>query len=449
MSPRILIVEDDDTLRVTLQRFLARSGHEVKVAADGESALRVAREFLADVVLVDLNLPGMNGLAVIGGLRDAGHEAVPVVMTAYPEVRSAVAALKAGAYDYINKPFDLGDLASLVERAVEVKQLRHEVAWRRVQADIGREEPLVGVSPAFAAVAALASRLAQATGSPVLVVGDSGTGKEHLARAIHRMSPRRSGPWITLDCAASSAQHFEEVLFGSDPDGARPGRRGLIELAAGGTLLLDEIGELAAELQAKLLRVIESQVFRRSGSATEQSANVRFIAATHRHLGQEVAAGKFRQDLFFRLDVGRLELPLLRQRPQDIAPLFQHFLALHARRMKRELPAVAPDLLERLQAYAWPGNVRELRNVVERLLILSDGSPLGPGALPREFAAGSPPAAPQDETLLPLAEMERRHIRRVLDHFDGNKTRAAEVLRISRLTLRQRLKNEGLPEEDR
>jgi two-component system, NtrC family, response regulator AtoC len=450
MSAHILVIEDDTTLRGALQRFLTRCGYTVRAAADGEAGLALAREQPADVVLVDLNLPGMNGLAVIGELREGSSDAVPVIMTAYPEVRTAVAALKAGAYDYINKPFDLEDLAGLVERAVEVRQLRHEVAWRRVQSDVLQDEPMVGRSRAFQEVHALAARLAQAPGAPVLVLGESGAGKEHLARALHRLSARRHGPWITLDCAASGSEHFDQVLFGSEAQGGNAGQRGLLELAGGGTLLLDEIGDLAPALQAKLLRVIELQVFRRAGSVRDQPANVRFIAATHRDLAQEVAAGRFRQDLLFRLDVGRLEVPPLRARHEDVMPLAQHFLELFARRMRRPVPAVDPALVRRLEAYAWPGNVRELRNVMERLLILSNGSDLTTDKLPREFAAAAPAPMPaRNEAALTLAEVELRHIQRVLAHCDGNKTRAAEVLGISRLTLRQRLKDAGLADDTR
>jgi DNA-binding NtrC family response regulator len=450
MSARILIIEDDTTLRVALQRFLTRCGYAVQAAPDGEAGLALAREQPADVVLVDLNLPGMNGLAVIAELREGSSDAVPVIMTAYPEVRTAVAALKAGAYDYINKPFDLEDLASLVERAVEVRQLRHEVAWRRVQSDVLQDEPLVGRSRALQEVRALAARLAQAPGTPVLVLGESGAGKDHLARALHRQSARRHGPWITLDCAASGSDHFDEVLFGSEAQGGNAGQRGLLELASGGTLLLDEIGDLAPALQAKLLRVIEQQVFRRAGSVRDQPANVRFIAATHRDLLQEVAAGRFRQDLLFRLDVGRLELPPLRARPEDVVPLAQHFLELFARRMRRAVPGLDPALARRLEAYPWPGNVRELRNVMERLLILSDGSDLTSDRLPLEFApTPAGPANAGDEAMLSLAQVELRHIQRVLAHCEGNKTRAAEVLGISRLTLRQRLKDAGLADAAR
>jgi DNA-binding NtrC family response regulator len=447
---RILIIEDDTTLRVTLQRFLARSGHDVRVAPSGEAGLALAQERPADVVLVDLNLPGVNGLGVIARLREAGDDSVPVVMTAYPEVRSAVAALKAGAYDYINKPFDLGDLAGLVERAVEVRHLRHEVAWRRAQNDVLQDEPLIGSSQAFRRMTGEAAKLAQAGQVPVLLVGESGSGKGHLARAIHRQSARRSGPWITLDCAASRSEDFEELLFGREGGGGEPGHRGLVELAEGGTLLLDEVGDLAPALQPKLLRLIEAQSFRRAGSTREQMANVRFLAATHRDLDQEVANGRFRQDLLFRLDVCRLAVPSLRSRSADVAPLVRHFLGVIGKRLRREAPEVSHALLGRLNAYAWPGNVRELRNVVERMLILSDGSPLMPQALPREFDKGDTDAAgTPDEATLTLAQVELRHIRLVLASCAGNKTRAAEVLGISRLTLRQRLKEAGLLDDER
>jgi two-component system, NtrC family, response regulator AtoC len=449
MNSRILIIEDDQTLRGAVQRFLQRSGHDVRVAADGELGVIAALERPFDVVLVDLNLPGINGLGVIARLREAGDDSVPVVMTAYPEVRTAVAALKAGAYDYINKPFDLSDLASLIDRAAEVRRLRQEVAWRRVQATVMEDEPLIGSSTAFRAVVAQMDRVAPVTDTPVLIVGESGSGKEHLARALHRRSPRGHGPWITLDCAGSRAADFEVLLFGREASGGLPGRRGLMELAEGGTLLLDEVGDLALELQPKLLRVLESQSFRRVGSVRDQQASVRFVATTHRDLAHEVAAGRFRADLRYRLDVARLALPPLRDRPQDTAALADHFLQRFAKRLRRTAPPATPALITAMQVYHWPGNVRELRNIVERLLILSDGAPLDTPALPPELRPEHPsPVFPADETLT-LQAVELRHIQRVLDHCRGNKTRAAEVLGISRLTLRQRLKDAGLGPDDR
>jgi two-component system, NtrC family, response regulator AtoC len=449
MSARILIIEDDQTLRVTLQRYLARSGYDVRAAGDGESGLRLAQQRSADVVLVDLNLPGVNGLGVIARLREAGDESIPVVMTAYPEVRTAVAALKAGAYDYINKPFDLGDLEGLVERAVEVRRLRQEVAWRRAQADVSQEEPLVGASPAFRTALTQLDQLAGAGDTPVLIVGESGSGKEHLARALHRRSARRHGPWITLDCAASRTDDFEVLLFGREASAEGPARRGLIDVAEGGTLLLDEVGELAPALQPKLLRVLETQSFRRVGSVREQLANVRFVATTHRDLGQEVQAGRLRADLKFRLDGARLSVPPLRERGPDVALLVDHFLERFGHRLRRRPPSVTPALLRCLAAYPWPGNVRELRNILERLMILSDGSALDVPALPAEFLPAPGVAPAQAEETLSLRQVELRHVRRVLAHCEGNKTRAADVLGISRLTLRQRLKDAGISDDDR
>jgi DNA-binding NtrC family response regulator len=449
MNARILIIEDDQTLRVTLQRYLTRSGYDVRAAADGEAGLQMAQQRPAEVVLVDLNLPGVNGLGVIARLREAGDESIPVVMTAYPEVRTAVAALKAGAYDYINKPFDLGDLEGLVERAVEVRRLRQEVAWRRAQADIGQEEPLVGSSPAFRTTLAQLELLAAAGDTPVLIVGESGSGKEHLARALHRRSARRHGPWITLDCAASRTEDFELLLFGRDGAADGPGRRGLIDVAEGGTLLLDEVGELAPALQPKLLRVLETQSFRRVGSVRDQLANVRFIATTHRDLALEVQAGRLRADLKFRLDGARLDVPPLRDRGADLALLVEHFLERFGRRLRRPAPSVTPALLRCLEVYPWPGNVRELRNILERLMILSDGSALDVAALPAEFVPPSGATAAAAEESMSLAQVELRHIRRVLAHCQGNKTRAAEVLGISRLTIRQRLKEAGVADDER
>ncbi|MGE0674644.1 MAG: sigma-54-dependent transcriptional regulator [Methylibium sp.] len=457
MPGRILIVEDDSTLRLTLQDFLTKQGFGVISAETGEAGLALAQQSPFDLMLVDLRLPDMSGLDVIKRWVDAGEEAVMVMMTAYPEVRTAVAAIKAGAYDYINKPFDLEDLRGVVTRALEVRQLRREVAWRRVQAADQAPAEMVGASAAFRQLVATTQRIAAAARVPVLILGESGTGKEHIAQAIHRLSPRAGGPWVTVNCSALPEGLLEAEMFGHEKGAftdARQARKGLLELADGGTLFLDEIGDMALALQPKLLRAIETQTFRRIGSQKETHVDVRFVAATHRDLPAMVAQGSFRQDLYYRLNVGTIEVPPLRERQDDIEALAAHFLARFAPTIGCPATALSDEARRSFVAYRWPGNVRELRNVIERALILCDGPIVHLAQLPREIVGALPTGSDEiarpalsEAADLSLAAVERHHIQRVLDHCHGNKTRAAEVLGISRLTLRNRLGAIGLPDE--
>jgi len=459
MQGRILIVEDDGTLRLTLQDFLGKQGFEVRAADSGEAGLQLAQQHPFDLMLIDLRLPDISGLDVIGRLVEAGEDAVMVMMTAYPEIRTAVAAIKSGAYDYINKPFDLEDLRGLVARALEVRQLRREVAWRRVQAGDHAPAEMVGTSAAFRTLLDTTERIAAAARVPVLILGESGTGKEHIAQAIHRLSPRVGGPWVTVNCSALPEGLLEAEMFGHEKGAftdARQARKGLLELADGGTLFLDEVGDMALPLQPKLLRAIETQTFRRIGSQKESRVDVRFVAATHRNLRAMVDQGSFRQDLYYRLNVGTIEVPPLRERQEDIVLLARHFLARFAQTIGCPEPALGDEVERCLLAYRWPGNIRELRNVIERALILCRDPVVQRDQLPREIAgsvaaapavAGRPPAwGPGAD--LSLASAERRHIQQVLDHCRGNKTRAAEMLGISRLTLRSRLRDIGLPDDE-
>ena len=452
MADPILIVEDDETIRVTLDGFLSRFGFDVSLADCGAEALRLLGQRSFGLVLLDLRLPDMNGLDVLGKIRETDDQPLVVIMTAYPEVRTAVAALKAGAYDYINKPFDLEDLRELLKRANETRKLRREVAWRRAQSPTCSAEHFVGSSEAFTAMLETTKKIAAAGRVPVLIRGESGTGKEHVAQAIHCQSGRADGPWITLNCSALPEGLLESELFGHERGAftdARQMKRGLLELADGGTLFLDEIGDLSLSLQPKLLRVLETQTFRRLGGQKEIAVDVRFVAATHRDLPGMVRQGQFREDLFYRLNVGTIELPALRERAEDIMPLARHFLEQNARMLGFDAPALDPTIDPFLRAYRWPGNVRELRNVIERAAILSGGQLLSLVHLPREVvgavADGLPAPAHASGDLRSLAEVEAEHIRRVVALCEGNKTRAAELLGITRLTLRNKLGAPTLP----
>lgn len=453
MSEPILIVEDDDTIRVTVGNFLARQGFQVEVAENGQQALVLLKEKTFALVLLDLHLPDMHGLDILAKVRESDDQPLVVIMTAYPEVRTAVAALKAGAYDYINKPFDLEDLRELMRRAMETQRLRREVAWRRAQADTCAIDGLVGTSAPFRNLLEMTAKIATAGKVPVLIRGESGTGKEGIAQAIHCQSPRADGPWITLNCSALPEGLMESEVFGHERGAftdAKQMKRGLLELADGGTLFLDEIGDLSLALQPKLLRVLETQTFRRVGGQKEIRVDVRFVSATHRDLPRMVQQGQFREDLYYRLNVGAIDLPALRERQEDIMPLARHFLEKTAAVVGSACPGIDPSVAPLLEAYRWPGNIRELRNVMERAAILAAGQTVISKHLPKEIGGASPaPAASQASTPVDvtapiqlLSVIEEDYIRKVLQRCAGNKTQAAELLGISRLTLRNKLKEE-------
>ncbi|MBI1907417.1 MAG: sigma-54-dependent Fis family transcriptional regulator [Rhodocyclales bacterium] len=452
MPEQILVVEDDTTIRLTLRDVLGKQGHGVDLAEDGARGLALHRANSYGLVMLDLRLPDMHGLEVLRAMRESDPDALVVVMTAYPEVRTAVDCVKAGAYDYLNKPFELDDLKEVVRRALETRRLRLEVERLRIAApQAGPIEGMIGASPAFLAMTEVTRRIAAAARVPVLIRGESGTGKERVAQAIHNLSPRAAGPWVTLNCSALAEGLVESEMFGHEKGAftdAKNAKRGLLELADGGTLFLDEIGDLALTLQPKLLRAIETQSFRRVGGQKELVVDVRFVAATNRDLDAMVKAGSFREDLYYRLNVGSIDVPGLRDRRPDILPLARHFLVEAARIMGMPQPDIDASVSALLESYGWPGNVRELRNVMERALILAGGAPIQPIHLPKEISAVSAhgAVAPEDYALLSIDEVEKRHIRRVMEACRGNKTQAAKVLCITRLTLRTKIAEYGWDE---
>ena len=450
MTQTILLVEDDDTLRGTVAKFLTRQGFDVVTASDGGSALEQLRSRRFAVTLLDLHLPDITGLEVIATAMDEAGDAATaplfVVMTAYPEVRTAVASLKAGAYDYINKPFDLEDLRELIRRAVETHLLRREVAWRRAQSKSASADQLRGATAAFLDMLETTYKVAAAGKIPVLIRGESGVGKEKIAHTVHQRSTRAASPWVTLNCASLPEGLLESELFGHERGAftdAKHSKRGLLELADGGTLFLDEIGDLAPSLQPKLLRVLETQNFRRLGGQNEISVDVRFVAATHRDLRAMTQDGSFREDLYFRLNVAAIDIPPLRERQQDILTLARHFLEKVAPEIGIDVPRMARAVPPLLLAYRWPGNIRELRNVMERAAILSGGGIIEVRHLPKELHEEALPvttAWPTDPAAIrPLGEVEAEYIGHVLYLCGGNKTQAASLLGMTRATLRSKL----------
>lgn len=456
MPERILVVDDDETIRETLADVLARQGLDVAQAASAEEAVAHAAAGRFDLILLDLRLPDGSGLDVMRRLREFDDHSLVVIMTAYPEVRTAISSLKAGAYDYINKPFDLDDLKGLVKRALETQSLRTEV--ERLRAVAKRAAPvegLIGASREFTAMLDVTRRIAAASRTPVLICGESGTGKERIAQAVHEFSSRSDGPWIAINCSAISEGLLESEMFGHEKGAftdAKERKRGLLELADGGTLFLDEIGDLSTALQPKLLRALETQSFRRVGGHVEIKVDVRIVAATNRDLSAMIKKGQFREDLYYRLNVAGIDVPPLRMRRGDVLPLAQYFLDQAATVLGLGRSSLGDGAAELLEGYDWPGNVRELRNVMERALILSEGRTILPAHMPKELLAGDrynaamSEDAAEEPRALTLDEVEKRHVLKVLRRCKGNKTVAARQLGISRLTLRNKVRHLDLAE---
>ncbi|HET6882630.1 MAG TPA: sigma-54 dependent transcriptional regulator [Pirellulales bacterium] len=448
LNGRVLVVDDHRQARESMSDVLRQAGHQVQAVSSAIEALKVLDRESFDVVITDLQMPGMSGLDFVRQLEKRPHGAQVVMVTAYATVASAVEAMRHGAFDYIEKPFAADRLEKLVERAIGHGRLI-DAGQSLPAAGNGAEPTMVGSSPAMRALRARIARAAP-TSETILITGESGTGKELVARAVHAASTRAATPLVGLNCPVLSAQLMESELFGHERGaftGADAPRTGRFELADGGTILLDEISEIELPLQAKLLRVLQERNFERVGSSETRNIDVRVLATTNRDLRAEVAAGRFREDLFFRLAVIPLEVPALRERPEDLGPLAEHFLTRSAARLGREPCQLAAAAQELLLSYHWPGNVRELENIMTRASVLNMGGPIGADEL-RPWLIDSPgsPAANHDDRLplgLSLREMERKLIEATLDHFDGHRARAAEALGIGLRTLSGKLKEYG------
>ncbi|GEJ57808.1 sigma-54-dependent transcriptional regulator [Anaeromyxobacter diazotrophicus] len=456
MSPpaKILVIDDEKTFRVVAQAALAAEGFEARSAASAGEGLALARELRPEVVVLDRNLPDADGLAVLERLRADGHGDEPLVVmaTAYGEIENAVQAVKLGAFDYLTKPIQLPALVLTVKRALEARRLRRRAdgfsgtARRRVERGL-----CLGESAAMRRVVELAEKVAASPDTTVLIEGESGTGKELVARLLHlRTAQRSEAPFVELNCAAIPETLLEAELFGHERGAftdAKRAKPGLLEQAEGGTVFLDEVGDMPLATQAKLLKVLETQVFRRLGGTRDLGADVRFVSATHRDLQAAVADGGFRLDLFHRLDVFHIHIPPLRERPEDVLPLARFFLAELASRAGKEIRGLAPETERRLLAYPFPGNVRELRNVVERGVILETGDTLSPEAvLLRDEARPRPdaPAPPEAGEPPTLEEMERAYLAGLLDRAKGNRSQVARWMGVSYPTVLKKIADYGI-----
>jgi two-component system response regulator HydG len=439
-APRLLVVEDEPELRDVMVQGLLRRGFTVTGAADGDEALAALATQEFDVVLLDLHMPRRPGLSVLQSMRADGHDAEVIIVTGHAEVGVVIEALKLHAFDYITKPFQLGELVQAIHRAVEHRRLRRENrSLRHAVLQQGTEPLLHGGSQAMERLRSVLERASQSE-SNVLILGESGTGKELCARFIHRASPRRHLPFLALNCAALPDDLLESELFGHERGaftGAATRRHGLLELAHEGTLFLDEVGEMSGAMQAKLLRALDRGEIRRLGSDRTLHVDVRLIAATNRDLVRATADGTFRNDLYYRLGVVIIEVPPLRDRPEDIPLLVEHFAEQLAEPGRRSLK-IAGEAMVLLTRYRWPGNVRELRNIVERLSVLSSDGEVTAAEVALYLPAGGPEGI--DAGLLSLDEIERRHILKVLQRCGGNRTRAARVLGVDPKTLYNKLK---------
>jgi len=456
MISRVLIADDEAMDRELMEEFLRAldMGLEVRAAADGEEACRLIGRGGFDVIFTDLKMPGKDGLEVLERARAARPPAEVVIVTGHGDVPTAVEAMKKGSFDYLVKPVSVDQVEALMKKLEEHRRLVEENRYLHAElAAATAGSQIVGQSPAIKDACARAVQVA-ATDATVLLQGESGTGKELVSRLIHNCSPRRDGPFIRVNCAALSESILESELFGHEKGaftGAHATKPGRFELANGGTLLLDEISETSAKLQAELLRVIEQKEFERLGGTRTIRADVRLITTTNRNLAEEVAEGRFREDLFYRLNVVPLRLPPLRERDGDVELLCRHFAARFARRLGKRRPKLAPQAMEALKRYRWPGNVRELENLMHRLVILDADGLIGLDDLPDYIRTGGPRFGRQPVWGPTLEEMERQMIMQALREANGNRTRAAERLNISTRTIRNKLKKyaaEGHPLEE-
>ncbi len=452
-AAKILVVDDEEMIRWLIEETLQKAGHEVFTAETAAAGVARFRELLPDVVFLDVKLPDEDGLSVLRLIKAEGdHDAAVIVMTAFAEIRSAVAAMRLGAFDYLKKPFDFDELDVLVGRALETTSLRREVGEiRQERRRTYGPENIVGTSPKMLEVLELLEKVVESNASTVLIRGENGTGKDLIARALHYGSRRAEGPLMEIACTAMPESLFESELFGYERGAftdAKSAKRGLLELSNGGTLFLDEIGDMPPASQAKLLRLIDTRRFKRLGGTVDLQVDIRIVAATNRDLEAAVQEGKFREDLYYRLKVIPITLPPLRERREDVPLLMRHYIEKYNEEFRKCFRGVAEEANRLLAAYSWPGNVRELRNLVERIMILERGDLILPEHLPPEIASPTSQLGAKRYRLHPsgisLDAVEKDFIEQAIELAGRNQTRAAQLLSIGRDALRYRMQKFGL-----
>jgi two-component system response regulator AtoC len=448
---RILVIDDEPALRHTISAILHEEGHDVTTATDGQDALAKLATAPADLILCDVRMPTMDGMSFLERHAATAGAGLVVMMSAYGDAETAIAAMQRGAYDWIQKPFRAEEIVLVVRKAVERERLRAEV--RRLQGELSSlrqsGDAIIGRSEVMRTALEVARKVARHPAT-VLVTGESGTGKELVARLIHRESPRAEAPFVAVNCGAIPEALLESELFGHEKGaftGATRDKAGLFEEAHEGTLFLDEIGELPLALQVKLLRALQEGEVRRVGATVSTAVDVRVIAATNRDLQADVANGRFRSDLFYRINVVAIALPSLRDRPDDVPELARFFLERHAVRMGLKAQGISPSAMRILAEHSWPGNVRELEHAIERALVMTGGKTIEPSDLPATVRSNGRLAAVTDGTLSvkqQTTELEKTLIRRALEHTRGNRTRAARLLELSHRALLYKIREYGL-----
>lgn len=445
---RILIIDDEESLVKILSKFIVQAGHEVFPAHTGAEGLAHTQQLKPDVILLDLNLPDMKGTEVLAKLNAELNTASVVVITGEGSVNSAVEAMKMGAEDYLEKPIDTEKLKVVLKKIAEKRGLRQEVAALRSQRrEMYRKDYLFLSDPEMQKIYDEIEQVAGQEKVTVVIFGETGTGKEHVARLIHALSPRASRPFVELHCGSLPESILESELFGYEPGAFTDAKRqkpGLFEEGQGGTVFLDEIGELTPSVQMKLLKVLEQKTLRRLGGNREIPLDVRIITATHRDLEKEVKEGRFRADLYYRLNVVPLTLPALRKRPNDVVQLANFFFQESCRAFNKKLSLLSDEMLEALKNYAWPGNVRELKHVIERLVVTSKGGSLSTKDLPREIREAKVPPPSGGKAAVSRDEAELENIKRALVETKGNKSKAADLLGVTRKTLFNKMKKYSL-----
>ncbi len=454
MPQRILVIDDEKLIRWTLEQYLAREGYDVVTADSAEKGLAIINDEAPDLILLDNRLPEMTGLELLETLNAPERGLMVIMITAYGLVETAVKAMKLGAYDYISKPFNLEEITFVIRKALEAGSLRSQV--KQLQ---GKVDTIIGETEQMTRVKGLILRIAKSDATTVLIQGESGTGKELVAKAIHYGSARADKPFMAINCAALPVTLLETELMGHEKGAftdAKTAKKGLFELADGGTLFLDEIGDMELSMQAKLLRVLEEKTFRRVGGVKDIKVDVRVISATNQDLSTAMDAGKFRKDLYYRLQVVPITLPPLRERGRDVLFLARHFMERFNRECHKSVQGLSPETEQALLSYGWPGNVRELKNVIERAMIFEVEKEILPEHLPQELVDAE--AAPAQlngaaisldcleipETGISIEDVEHALVKKALEMANDNQTRAAQLLKMPRDAFRRRMKRFGL-----